>query len=154
MVPDHHRMQTSAALNPRWSSVCRSLTSHNGDLAMNRSVPAMATFTASLALMAGSAYAQNPASASASDHARPDEVKTSTTMPTETGTKTVRSGMPAQPAAGPAPPFAVLDKQARGFLDQSDAEGYPLLSTDFIKADANRDGKVSKAEYENWVAQP
>ena len=121
---------------------------------MNRSTPAIATIAASLALMAGSAFAHDPPTSAGSDGARPDQVKTSTTMATETGTKTVRSGMPAQPAAGPAPPFAVLDKQGRGFLDQSDAEGYPLLSTDFIKADANRDGNISKAEYENWVAQP
>ncbi|MGB4859620.1 MAG: EF-hand domain-containing protein [Dokdonella sp.] len=121
---------------------------------MNRSTPALATIVASLTLMTGSAFAHDPPTSAASDSARPDEVKTSTTVPTETGTKTVRSGMPAQPAAGPAPPFAVLDKKGRGFLDQSDAEGYPLLSTDFIKADANRDGKVSKVEYENWVKQP
>ncbi len=121
---------------------------------MNRSTPALATIAASLALMAGSTFAHDPPTKSAMDNSRPDEVKTSTTMATDTGTKTVRSGMPAQPAAGPAPPFAVLDKQGRGFLDTTDAEGYPLLSTDFIKADANRDGKVSKAEYEHWVAQP
>ena len=120
---------------------------------MNRSTPAIATIAASLALMAGTAFAHNPPTGTGADHSRPDEVKSAVTMPTETGTKTVRSGMPAQVAAGPAPPFAVLDKRSRGYLDQSDAEGYPLLSTDFIKADSNRDGKVSKAEYENWVAQ-
>ncbi len=120
---------------------------------MNRSTPAMAAFAASIALLAGSALAHNPPASTATDNSRPDVVKSAVTMPTETGTKTIRSGMPAQPAAGPAPAFAILDKQMRGYLDESDAEGYPLLSTDFIKADSNRDGKVSKAEYENWVAQ-
>lgn len=121
---------------------------------MNRSIPALATIAASLALMAGSAFAHDPPTTAATDNSRPDVVKSAVTMPTETGTKTVRSGMPAQPAAGPAPAFATLDTHNRGYLDPNDAEAYPLLGTDFIKADANRDGQVSKAEYENWAAQP
>lgn len=121
---------------------------------MNRSTPTLATIAASLALMAGSAFAHDPPTKGATDNARPDVVKSAVTMPTDTGTKTVRSGMPAQPAAGPAPPFAVLDKQGRGFLDTSDAEAYPLLSNDFIHADADGDGKLSKAEYDTWVAKP
>lgn len=115
---------------------------------------ATATLTASIALMANAAFAHDPPTSPPTDSSRPDEVKTSVTMPTETGTKTVRSGMPAQAEAGPAPAFAILDKQMRGYLDPTDAKAYPLLATDFIKADANRDGKVSKQEYENWAKQP
>lgn len=115
---------------------------------------ATATLTASIALMASAAFALNPPASAATDNSRPDEVKSSVTMPTETGTKTVRSGMPAQVDAGPAPAFADLDKQMRGYLDPTDAKAYPLLATDFIKADANRDGRVSKAEYDTWAKQP
>ncbi|MEO6075296.1 MAG: hypothetical protein ABIP56_00685 [Dokdonella sp.] len=121
---------------------------------MNRSIPSMVTIAASLALMAGSAFAHEPTTSADTDNSRPDVVKSEVTLPTESGTKTIRSGMPAQPAAGPAPAFATLDTHNRGYLDPTDAEAYPLLGTDFIKADANRDGHVSKAEYENWAAQP
>lgn len=126
---------------------------------MNRTTPALAAIAAILVLIAGSAVAHDPPVTTDPvttdmDNSRPDVVKSAVTMSTETGTKTVRSGMPAQPDAGPAPPFAVLDKGQRGYLDQADAEGYPLLSTDFIKADENRDGKISQAEYEKWAAQP
>lgn len=115
---------------------------------------ATATLTASVALMASAAWAHDPPTSTATDNSHPDQVKSEVIMPTETGTKTVRSGMPAQADAGPAPAFALLDKRMRGYLDPTDAKGYPLLATDFIKADANRDGKVSKAEYENWAKQP
>lgn len=115
---------------------------------------ATTTLTASIALMASAAFAHDPPASTATDNSRPDQVKSEVTMPTETGTKTVRSGMPAQADAGPAPAFALLDKQMRGYLDPTDAKAYPLLATDFIKADANRDGKVSKAEYEKWAKQP
>lgn len=120
---------------------------------MNRSIPTLATIAAGLALMAGSAFAHDPPTAAATETARPDVVKSAVTMPTETGTKTIRSGMPAQPATGPAPAFATLDTHNRGYLDSNDAEAYPMLGTDFIMVDANRDGQVSKAEYENWVAK-
>ena len=115
---------------------------------------ATATLTASIALLASAAFALTPPASTTTNDARPDEVDSSVTLPTPTGTETIRSGMPAQPAAGPAPAFSTLDTHHRGYLDPTDAAAYPLLGTDFIYADANRDGKVSKAEYEKWVKRP
>ena len=115
---------------------------------------ATATLTAGIALMVSAAFALTPPASKTTNDSRPDQVDTSVTLPTPTGTETIRSGMPAQPAAGPAPAFSALDTHHRGYLDPTDAEAYPLLGTDFIYADANRDGKVSKAEYENWLKRP
>jgi len=52
---------------------------------------------------------------------------------------------------GPPPAFAQLAHRGAGFISADDADAYPPLANDFIYADANRDGRISKAEYERWA---
>jgi hypothetical protein len=71
-------------------------------------------------------------------------------MPTAQGQVSVNSGpAPAKPS-GPAPDFATLSG-GKGFITATQASAFPLLANDFQYADANRDGKISKAEYQRWV---
>ena len=80
----------------------------------------------------------------------PEAGATGTTMPTAQGPVTVNSGpAPAKPS-GPAPDFATLSG-GKGFITATQASAFPLLANDFQYADANRDGKISKAEYQRWV---
>ncbi len=72
----------------------------------------------------------------------------------EGGDLVVRSGEMAYRPSGPAPAFAQLDTDGNGAISPAEAVGYHLLANDFIKADANRDGRVSQREYERWAAQP
>ena len=72
---------------------------------------------------------------------------------TPQGELTVHSGQPQPHDYGPPPPFAQLDTGKRGFLTAGEADAYPPLANDFIHADANRDGKVSRAEYERWASR-
>ncbi|MGY3229981.1 hypothetical protein ACVWWJ_001465 [Luteibacter sp. HA06] len=75
---------------------------------------------------------------------------TGTTMPTAQGQVSVNSGpAPAKPS-GPAPDFATLSG-GKGSITATQASAFPLLANDFQYADANRDGKISKAEYQRWV---
>jgi len=78
-----------------------------------------------------------------------------TRVPREGGDLIVRSsGETGYKPSGPAPAFAQLDADGNGSISHDEATGYALLANDFIKADANRDGRVSKREYERWAAQP
>jgi hypothetical protein len=80
----------------------------------------------------------------------PEAGSTGTTMPTAQGQVSVNSGpAPARPS-GPAPDFATLSG-GKGSISATQASAYPLLANDFQYADANRDGKISKAEYQRWV---
>jgi hypothetical protein len=74
------------------------------------------------------------------------------TMNTPAGELTVRSSMPPAPPAGPAPGFEQLSGGGKS-ISEEQASAYPLLANDFIYADHNRDGRVSKSEYERWAAQ-
>ena len=74
------------------------------------------------------------------------------TMNTPAGELTVRSSMPPAPPAGPAPSFEQLSGGGKS-ISEEQASAYPLLANDFIYADHNRDGRVSKSEYERWAAQ-
>lgn len=80
----------------------------------------------------------------------PEAGSTGTTMPTSQGQVTVNSGpAPAKPS-GPAPDFATLSG-GKGSITPTQASAFPLLANDFQYADSNRDGKISKAEYQRWV---
>lgn len=74
-----------------------------------------------------------------------------TTYDTPNGPLTVTSGQPAPRNFGPPPPFANL-ANGKSYITADDAGGYPLLANDFIYADSNRDGRVSKAEYDRWAS--
>lgn len=73
-------------------------------------------------------------------------------MPTPQGQVTVNSGPAAAKPSGPAPDFATLSG-GKGSISAEQASAYPLLANDFQYADSNRDGRVSKAEYQRWVSK-
>lgn len=74
--------------------------------------------------------------------------------PTGKTTVTVRSVGTGYQPSGPAPAFSTLDQNGDANLSETEASGYRLLANDFLKADSNGNGSVSKAEYERWAAQP
>jgi hypothetical protein len=61
----------------------------------------------------------------------------------------INSSMPPPADAGPAPDFAQLANGKKS-ITSAQAASYPLLANDFMHADKNRDGHVSKAEYNSW----
>lgn len=73
--------------------------------------------------------------------------------PPET-TVTVRSAGTGYTPSGPAPAFADLDQNGDASLSKEEASGYKLLANDFLKADSDENGSISKSEYERWAAQP
>jgi hypothetical protein len=75
----------------------------------------------------------------------------STTYQTPQGELTVHSGQPQPRDYGPPPSFAQLDRGGRGSIGSDEAAAYPPLANDFIYADGNRDGRISRAEYERWA---
>lgn len=74
-----------------------------------------------------------------------------TTFQTPQGELIVNTGQPAPRDFGPPPAFAQLDRRGAGWLSADDAAAYPPLANDFLYADGNRDGRISKAEYERWA---
>lgn len=75
-----------------------------------------------------------------------------TTYRTPEGELVVHTGEPARRDFGPPPAFAQLARDGTGYISSSEAAAYPPLANDFIHADGNRDGRVSKAEYERWAS--
>jgi hypothetical protein len=68
------------------------------------------------------------------------------------GQVVVRSVPPPAPTIGPAPPFEQLSGGKKS-ISADQAVAYPPLANDFIHADTNRDGRISKTEYTNWTKQ-
>ena len=121
--------------------------------------PMLSALTAGALLFAGTLIAQNapppqpqampmPAS-TAADAAVGQAPSAQTTQ----GQTTVASVPPAKPTIGPAPPFEQLSGGSKGITEEQ-AAAYPPLANDFIHADTNRDGKISKSEYERWTKLP
>jgi hypothetical protein len=76
----------------------------------------------------------------------------SATFNTSQGQVTVNS-MPGKVAdAGPAPDFAQLSGGKKS-IARDQASAYPPLANDFDYADSNRDGHISKAEYQRWASK-
>jgi hypothetical protein len=73
-------------------------------------------------------------------------------MNTPAGEVTAHSSMPPPPPAGPAPSFEQLSGGSKSITEEQ-AAAYPLLANDFIYADHNRNGRISKSEYDHWVSQ-
>ena len=70
--------------------------------------------------------------------------------PSPRGDVILRYGQPP-PQAWPAKPsFEALDRNGDGSIDENEAAAYPPLANDFIYADKNRDGRISRREYERW----
>lgn len=76
----------------------------------------------------------------------------SAAMRTPQGEVTVNSAPAKAPNIAPAPPFEQLSSGGKS-ISEDQAEAYPPLANDFVHADGNRDGKVSKAEYQRWIKQ-
>lgn len=74
------------------------------------------------------------------------------TYQTSQGQLVVRSTAAPAPVIGPAPSFEQLSGGGKA-ISEEQAAAYPPLANDFLHADANRNGKISKAEYERWVKQ-
>lgn len=72
----------------------------------------------------------------------------------EGGELILRTGETGYRPSGPAPAFSELDRNGDGSISADEANGYALLANDFIKADGNRDNRISSREYANWIAQP
>lgn len=94
-------------------------------------------------LLAGTALAQDQGQSTANSSA---------TFNTPKGEVTVNSRPAIPPDAGPAPDFAQLSG-GRTSIGQAQAAGYPPLANDFDYADSNRNGSISKSEYDRWVKQ-
>ncbi|TBR40645.1 hypothetical protein EYV96_01565 [Dyella terrae] len=69
-------------------------------------------------------------------------------MNTPQGEVTVKSSMPSV-NYGPPPDFATLSG-GKNCINEDQAAAYPLLANDFIHADRNRNGCITKAEYNAW----
>jgi hypothetical protein len=83
-------------------------------------------------------------------HAQQASDRATTQYQTPDGKLTVHSGQPGPRQYATPPAFAQLSG-GKAYITAADAEGYDLLANDFIYADGNRDGRISKAEYDRWV---
>ncbi|MFC5525118.1 hypothetical protein ACFPPA_05120 [Rhodanobacter ginsengisoli] len=122
--------------------------------------PLLTVVTASALLFAGSLLAQDtpatspPAEPAAATSAAAPATATPTataTLNTPSGELVVHSVMPPPPEAGPAPDFKQLSGGGK-YITEDQAAAYPLLANDFLYADHNRDGRISKSEYEHWLS--
>jgi len=77
-----------------------------------------------------------------------------TTYQTPQGPLVVHWGQPSPRQFGPPPSFDQIDRRHAGYVTADEADAYPPLANDFIYADSNRDGRVSRAEYERWARSP
>lgn len=100
-----------------------------------------------LAQNAASAPPQTPTD-TASAPASP--ATTAAILNTPAGELVVHSSMPPPPPAGPAPSFEQLSGGGK-YISEEQASAYPLLANDFLYADHNRDGRISKSEYARWT---
>lgn len=71
-------------------------------------------------------------------------------MNTPQGELTIKSSMAPASNFGPPPDFATLSGGGKS-ISEAQAAAYPPLANDFIHADRNRDGHITKAEYEAWA---
>lgn len=68
---------------------------------------------------------------------------------TPQGELTVNSQPAPEMQAGPAPSFSQLSGGGNS-ISEEQASAYAPLANDFLHADRNRNGHVSKAEYDRW----
>jgi len=72
--------------------------------------------------------------------------------PSPQGQVVVQSSPAPAPTIGPAPTFEQLSGGGKS-ISPEQAAAYPPLANDFINADSNHDGRISKTEYINWTKQ-
>lgn len=121
--------------------------------------PLLTALAASALMLAGQAIAQDTTPQDTTPQATTPQAtapmpadQTTATINTPSGELTVHSSMPAPPPAGPAPSFEQLSGGGH-YITEDQASAYPLLANDFIYADHNRNGRISKDEYQRWTAQ-
>lgn len=85
--------------------------------------------------------------------APPGLVRSAAAYPTLEGELTVRSTVAPPPVITPAPAFEQLAHGGKAITEEQ-AVAYPPLANDFLHADSNRNGSISKTEYEHWKMQP
>lgn len=101
-------------------------------------------------LCTGSVMAQDaPASTPAPTAEAPTH---SAVFKTAQGELTINSTAAPAPTIGPAPAFSQLSGGGKAITEEQ-ANAYPPLANDFINADSNKNGSISKAEYEHWTKQ-
>lgn len=66
------------------------------------------------------------------------------------GSLTINWGQPAPLPDQGRPVFAELDRNSDGQLTLDETESHRLLHSDFIFADGNRNGVISRAELDRW----
>ncbi len=72
------------------------------------------------------------------------------TIPREQGDLIVNWGQPAPPPDQGRPDFGALDANGDGKLVLEETESHRLLHSDFIYADGNRNGSISRDELSRW----
>ncbi|MEO8777801.1 MAG: hypothetical protein ABI389_03935 [Rhodanobacter sp.] len=113
--------------------------------------PLVSSLLAGALLFSGVTLAQDaPAPAPAA--AMSGSGTTSATYQTPQGQLVVNSSPAPAPTFGPAPDFSQLSGGSKGITAEQ-AASYPPLANDFLNADSNKDGKISKSEYARWVKQ-
>jgi hypothetical protein len=109
-------------------------------------VPAAPAAPMDQAAPAAPASSAMPAAPGAAD-------QTTATSQTPQGQVTVNSSPAPAPTIGPAPSFEQLSGGGKS-ISEDQAAAYPPLANDFINADRNKNGQISKSEYANWLKQP
>ena len=118
---------------------------------MKARIPLFHGLIAAALLSGGVALAQDaPAPAASSAMAAPSS--SSATYQTPQGQVVVNSVPAPAPTIAPAPDFAQLAGGGKS-ISAEQADSYPPLANDFLNADTNKDGKISKSEYERWAKQ-
>ena len=75
------------------------------------------------------------------------------TYQTEEGTLTVRSSQPDDPPPPKPSGLDELDSNGDGVLTESEASANIALTNEFIHADWNKDGRITRNELDNWIAE-
>ena len=115
---------------------------------MKLRIPLVSSLLAGAILFGGVTLAQDaPASTAMSGPGT-----TSATYQTPQGQVVVNSAPAPAPTIDPAPDFSQLSGGSKSITVEQ-AASYPPLANDFLNADRNKDGKISKSEYARWVKQ-
>ncbi|MEO7051973.1 MAG: EF-hand domain-containing protein [Rhodanobacter sp.] len=118
---------------------------------MKLRTPLLSGLFAGSLLFGAVALAQN-APAPAASTAMNGSGSTSATYQTPQGQLVVNSAPAPAPTFAPAPDFSQLSGGSKSITAEQ-AASYPPLANDFLNADTNKDGKISKSEYARWVKQ-
>ncbi len=114
--------------------------------------PLLSALVAGSLLFAGATLAQDAPTAASDSMASPAAGADSATYQTSQGTLVVNSVPAPVHSYGPAPSFEKLADGGKA-ITAEEAGAYPPLANDFINADRNKNGTVSKSEYARWIKQ-